>query len=107
MPHYQIQPADLKAHYFDVTLTINNPDPQGQVVWLPVWIPGSYLVREFARNIVSMAAHSKGKPVAITKLDKHRWQAEPVKGKLQLIYRVYAWDLSVRGAYLDETRGFF
>ncbi|MDR3429043.1 MULTISPECIES: M61 family metallopeptidase [Silvimonas] len=107
MPHYRIKPADLRAHYFDVTLTIDKPDAAGQIVWLPVWIPGSYLVREFARNIVDISASSKGKPVSLTKLDKHRWQTVPVKGKLEIHYRVYAWDLSVRGAYLDETRAFF
>ncbi|MBB5189926.1 putative metalloprotease with PDZ domain [Silvimonas terrae] len=107
MPHYRIKPADLHAHYFDVSLSIDKPDATGQTVWLPVWIPGSYLVREFARNIVSISASCKGKPVTLTKLDKHSWQAEPVKGKLEISYRVYAWDLSVRGAYLDETRGFF
>ncbi|GGP18568.1 M61 family metallopeptidase [Silvimonas iriomotensis] len=107
MPHYRIKPADLKAHYFDVTLSIDKPDANGQTVWLPVWIPGSYLVREFARNLIEISASCKGKPVALTKLDKHSWQAEPVKGKLEISYRVYAWDLSVRGAYLDESRGFF
>ncbi|GGP24616.1 M61 family metallopeptidase [Silvimonas amylolytica] len=107
MPHYRIKPADLKAHYFDVTLSIDKPDANGQTVWLPVWIPGSYLIREFARNIIEISASSKGKPVTLTKLDKHGWQAEPIKGKLEINYRIYAWDLSVRGAYLDETRGFF
>ncbi|BCL74901.1 PDZ domain-containing protein [Jeongeupia sp. HS-3] len=107
MPHYRIQPADLAAHYFDVTLTIAEPDPAGQMVWLPVWIPGSYLVREFARNITDIAASSHGEPVALTKLDKHRWQAAPVSRALTLTYRVYAFDLSVRGAYLDDVRGFF
>ncbi|WP_211243486.1 M61 family metallopeptidase [Chitiniphilus eburneus] len=104
---YRIAPADLSGHYFDVTLTIALPDPAGQVLWLPVWIPGSYLVREFARHIVTLTASADGAPVGLTKLDKHRWQAAPVAGPLVVEYRVYAFDLSVRGAYLDDTRGFF
>ncbi|AOY02100.1 M61 family metallopeptidase [Jeongeupia sp. USM3] len=105
--HYRIRPADLAGHYFDVTLTIAEPATDGQVVWLPVWIPGSYLIREFARNITDIAARAGGKPVTLSKLDKHRWQAAPAAGPLVIEYRVYAFDLSVRGAWLDDTRGFF
>ncbi|SMC25813.1 Predicted metalloprotease, contains C-terminal PDZ domain [Andreprevotia lacus DSM 23236] len=105
---YRIVPADLAAHLFRVTLTIAQPAADGQAVWLPVWIPGSYLVREFARNIVAIRAYDGERvPVALTKLDKHRWQAAPCSGTLTLEYEVYAFDLSVRGAYLDEARGFF
>ncbi|HSC81091.1 MAG TPA: peptidase M61, partial [Chitinolyticbacter sp.] len=105
--HYRITPADLAAHYFDIELSIAKPDPAGQVLWLPVWIPGSYLVREFARNIVAISAEAGGKALAVTKLDKHRWQLAATRKAVKVRYRVYAFDLSVRGAYLDEQRGFF
>ncbi|UXY14200.1 PDZ domain-containing protein [Chitiniphilus purpureus] len=105
--HYHLVPTDPAGHYFDVTLTIARPDSAGQVLWLPVWIPGSYLIREFARHIVTIEASSDGKPIEIAKLDKHRWRAAPTRKPLVVTYRVYAFDLSVRGAYLDETRGFF
>ena len=73
-----------------------------------MWIPGSYLVREFARNIVTLGAfNDAGRKVRIAKTDKHTWQAAPVNGTLTLRYDVYAWDLSVRSAYLDESGGFF
>jgi len=74
---------------------------------LPAWIPGSYMIREFARNIVQIRAESGGKKVALTKLDKHSWQADACNGPLTLHYQVYAWDLSVRAAHLDQTHGFF
>jgi predicted metalloprotease with PDZ domain len=75
---------------------------------LPVWIPGSYMVREFARNIVTLRAfNDAGRKVRVEKTDKHTWQAAPVKGALTLRYEVYAWDLSVRAAHLDDTTGFF
>jgi predicted metalloprotease with PDZ domain len=106
--HYSIIPKDPSAHLFEVTLTLSDPDPQGQRFMLPVWIPGSYMVREFARNIVTLsAASADGKRVAIEKTDKHSWQAAPVRGALTLTYEVYAWDLSVRAAHLDDTVGFF
>lgn len=105
--HYSILPQDPAAHLFGVTLTVTAPDPQGQVFALPAWIPGSYMIREFARNIVQIRAQANGKNVALTKLDKHRWQAARCDGPLTLEYQVYAWDLSVRAAHLDQTHGFF
>ena len=104
---YRIIPASPEAHLFQVTLTIADPDPAGQQVALPAWIPGSYMIREFARNIVRIAASSKAGKVALKKVDKHTWQAAPCNGPLTISYEVYAWDLSVRAAHLDQTHGFF
>lgn len=105
--HYSIVPKHPGAHLFEVTLTVAEPDPQGQRFSLPVWIPGSYMVREFARNIVTLSAHSGGRRVAIAKTDKQTWQAAACRGPLTLVYEVYAWDLSVRAAHLDDQVGFF
>lgn len=104
---YSIAAADLAGHMFKVTLTVKSPAAIGQVLSLPAWIPGSYMIREFSRNIVSIRAESEGKAVALTKLDKHSWQAAPCKGPLTVEYDVYAWDLSVRAAHLDQNHGFF
>jgi predicted metalloprotease with PDZ domain len=105
--HYTIVPIDLAGHLFNVTVTVAEPDPAGQVFALPAWIPGSYMIREFARNIVRIRAEAAGQAVCLAKLDKHSWQAAPVAGPLTVHYEVYAWDLSVRAAHLDQTHGFF
>ncbi len=107
---YTIVPKQPAAHLFEVTLTLSDPDPAGQRFMLPVWIPGSYMVREFARSIVTLHAFNEaGRKVRIEKTDKHTWRAAPLKGggALTLRYEVYAWDLSVRAAHLDDTTGFF
>ena len=104
---YTIVPKDLAAHLFAVTVTVDAPDPQGQIFSLPAWIPGSYMIREFARHIVQIDAISDGSRVALTKRDKHSWQAAVCAGPLTLRYEVYAWDLSVRAAHLDQTHGFY
>jgi predicted metalloprotease with PDZ domain len=106
---YAIVPKHPAAHLFEVTLTLADPDPAGQRFALPTWIPGSYMVREFARNIVTLQAFNEaGRKVRIEKTDKQTWQAAPVKGgALTLRYEVYAWDLSVRAAHLDDSIGFF
>ncbi|HVG04477.1 MAG TPA: PDZ domain-containing protein [Burkholderiaceae bacterium] len=103
---YAIRPASPAAHLFHVTCRVERPDPQGQLFMLPAWIPGSYMIREFARNIVRISALGDGRRVALEKLDKHTWRAAPAQ-QVELAYEVYAWDLSVRAAHLDETHGFF
>jgi predicted metalloprotease with PDZ domain len=105
--NYAIVGKDLAGHLFQVTLTVDNPAPEGQLLALPAWIPGSYMIREFSRNIVQMRAESDGQAVKLDKLDKHTWQAAPVAGKLLVTYEVYAWDLSVRAAHMDQTHAFF
>ncbi|MEO8170479.1 MAG: peptidase M61, partial [Oxalobacteraceae bacterium] len=105
--NYRIVPIDPAAHLFSVVLTVPEPDVQGQILTLPAWIPGSYMLREFARNIVQIRAEAGGKKVALCKLDKHSWQAAACHGPLTVQYEVYAWDLSVRAAHLDQTHGFF
>ena len=104
---YRIRPSDPDAHLFGVEMTIADPDPEGQRLALPAWIPGSYMIREFARHIVRIEARAGDALVALTKLDKHTWRAERCRGPLAVRYLVYAWDLSVRGAHLDRTHGFF
>ena len=106
---YTVLPAHPAAHRFEVRCTVDLPDPVGQRFALPAWIPGSYLIRDFARNIVSIRAEAGGKPVALEKLDKHTWQAAALKHPtaLTVVVEVYAWDLSVRGAHFDETHAFF
>ncbi len=105
--HYRVEPADLFAHLFSVTLTIAQPATR-QEVSLPVWIPGSYLVREFSKNLQELCAQQGNREVPLTQLDKHRWLADCGAGKpLVLTYRVCAYDASVRTAWLDAARGFF
>lgn len=104
---YRITSLDPASHLYDVSVIVDVPAADGQVFSLPAWIPGSYMIREFGKNIVQLRGESNGRKVAVKKLDKHTWQAAPCKGALTLHYQVYAWDLSVRTAHLDRTHGFF
>jgi predicted metalloprotease with PDZ domain len=104
---YRIELHDLHAHQFRVTLTVPSP-AAAQRLSLPVWIPGSYMVREFARHLSRLEARQGDQAVALTQLDKTTWQAA-CKGRAALVcsYLVYAFDTSVRAAFLDASRGFF
>ena len=104
---YVITPSKPNAHLFSIQCTIREPDPNGQIVWLPAWIPGSYMIRDFAKNIVTVCATSANRQLKVSKLDKQTWQCEACAGPLQIEYTVYAWDLSVRSAHLDTTHAFF
>ena len=103
---YQLDFSRFRLHLVDVTLRFIAP-VDNPVLWLPTWIAGSYLVREFARHIGTVTARV-GDDLAtqrLVKLDKNHWQVQAGAGDLITVnYEVYAYDLSVRGAYVDETR---
>ena len=104
---HRIAIEDAHAHLFRVTLTVPQPAAQ-QRLSLPVWIPGSYLVREFARHLSSLSATQGARAVPIEQLDKATWQvACSGRSALVVSYLVYAFDSSVRAAFLNAQRGFF
>jgi len=105
--HYTVSVASLHGHRYAVQLTVPRPAAR-QRVSLPVWIPGSYLVREFARHLQGLRAQQGRRACALEQLDKCSWDIECDPGKpLVLRYEVYAFDNSVRTAWLDGQRGFF
>jgi len=105
--HYRIEVADLHAHLYGVTLTIAQPTA-GQRVSLPVWIAGSYMVREFSKQITGISARQGKQVVAVQQLDKATWAVNCEAGQpLTLHYQVHAHDDSVRTAWLTTQRGFF
>jgi len=104
---YRVAVLNAHAHLFAITLTIEQPAARQRVA-LPVWIPGSYLVREFSQHLQHLQAIQGDEPMAARQIDKHQWEIAAVAGQpLQLRYEVYAFDASVRTAYLDASRGFF
>ncbi len=104
---YKVELHDLNAHLFQVTLTIPEPAVT-QHVSLPVWIPGSYLVREFSKNLQKINAYQGKTQIEVTQADKCSWQIDCDSTKpLVITYQVFAHDNSVRTAWLDDARGFF
>lgn len=105
--HYEVAVASAARHRYAVTLRIARPQAE-QHVSLPVWIPGSYLVREFARHLDHLGAEQDGRALPVQQLDKSSWCIQAAPGRpLVLRYEVYAFDPSVRAAWLDPLRGFF
>ena len=105
--HYEISVKDAQAHLWQITLTVPKPAKQ-QTVSLPVWIPGSYMVREFAKHLQNLQASQNGKALTLQQRDKCNWQIDNTASKpLVLSYEVYAFDNSVRSAWLSPERAFF
>ena len=104
---FDVRVKDLHAHLFEVTLSIARPQTE-QTVRLPVWIPGSYLVREFSKSLQNLQARQGKTTKAVRQIDKCSWAVTCDATKaLTLCYEVYAFDRSVRTAWLDTQRGFF
>ncbi len=104
---YSIEVIDPGAHLFSVSVTVTKPDPAGQQFAIPAWIPGSYLIRDLARQVVAIRAAADGHDIGLSKTDKSTWQADPCESLLTLTVQIYAYDLSVRGAHVDTTHAFF
>ena len=131
-PHYHISFERFTQHLVDVTLTFT-ADTDSPVVWLPSWIPGSYLMREFSRHITAVHYHnfannhnndsnnadtgnnsdseakdSKTPTHLAPKISKNEWLLTNVQAgdSVSVHYEVYCYDLSVRTAYVDQLRLF-
>ncbi|NVK87989.1 MAG: M61 family metallopeptidase [Gammaproteobacteria bacterium] len=102
--HYSVELHDATSHLIQVKLTLSKVT-KGQVFRLPNWIPGSYMLREFARHIVAITAN--GRRDLLQKIDGNSWQLTEEAQELVIEYRVYAYDMSVRGAHLDDSHLFF
>ncbi len=104
---YEIVPSSPEAHLFKITLTLNTPAKNKQQFYIPAWIPGSYMIRDFARNVVSFKAWDSQGAVDWHKKDKQTWVCENYTDSLCIRYEVYAWEMSVRAAHLDTTHAYF
>lgn len=104
---YAIKTNSLTQHLLNVECYIKTPSEDGQVVSLPAWVPGSYMIRDFAKHVVSIEATSNNIQVAVNKIDKNTWQFARCTGPLLIKYQVYCFDLAPRGSYVDHMRIFF
>ncbi|HSC15980.1 MAG TPA: PDZ domain-containing protein [Gammaproteobacteria bacterium] len=103
---YRVRLADLDRHWFEIECRIEDAAAE-QRFSLPAWIPGSYLLRDFARHVVRVEAQSGGKPLDVVKTGAAEWCVPRAGHELTFKMTVHALDQSVRGAYLDRQRGYF
>jgi predicted metalloprotease with PDZ domain len=106
--HYQVAMPQPETHLFEVTLCLKGFPLPILDLKLPVWTPGSYLVREYSKHLQDFAACAGEKPLPWRKINKNHWQVETRGIKdISVRYRVFANDLSVRTNHLDAHHGYF
>ena len=106
MATYRLAVEDAAAHLVRVSITLQQPAPR-QRFTLPVWAPGSYMVRDFARHLSGWSARQGGRALPVQAEGTSAWAVDcPGRAPLELSYLVYAFDTSVRAAFLDGARGF-
>src|SRR5512132_435469 len=72
--HYLVSMPEPQGHLFHVRMTVERPGDSA-VLTMPVWTPGSYLVREFARHVEGLVAtDERGATCRCERLDKHRFR---------------------------------
>ncbi|PTQ99974.1 putative metalloprotease with PDZ domain [Mucilaginibacter yixingensis] len=105
--HYTLSFPEAQAHYTDVEMDIAGITGPAIDLKMAVWTPGSYLVREFARNIESVSAEVNGQPLRIAKINKNTWHVE-LNGAttVKVRYRIYCFEISVRTPFVDTRHGF-
>lgn len=108
--HYQVAMPVPESHLFEVVLRVKQWQFPILDLKMPVWTPGSYLVREYAKQVQDFTAHSSDthQPLSNRKLGKNHWQIETeTTENITIRYRVFANELSVRTNHLDATHGYF
>ncbi len=104
---YLVQPISPEAHRFAVELRFDPTSSEPLMLSLPAWIPGSYMIRDFARNILCIEAWDEEGPLVLDKLNKQSWHLVPRGIPVSVRMEIYAGDLSVRSAHLDDCHGYF
>ena len=106
---YEVSFSKPHTHLYEVTYTVGNINAATIDLQIPTWTPGSYLQREFAKNIQDFAAKdSSNNNLNWEKLDKATWRVTTNGAKeIKASYRVYAYELSVRTSHLDSSHAYF
>ena len=105
---YELSMENPNSHYFEVQMNVSDVKGKCLSIKMPVWAPGSYLVREFAKSVnLVKAKDSKGNELEVKKDNKNTWCVITNGAKnITVNYEVYAFELSVRTSFLDDAHGY-
>ncbi len=105
--NYTLSIPEPHTHYVEVTMQIDNIDQDETDIKMPVWTPGSYLVREFPKNVEGFKAKNGSNALEFNKIAKHTWRINTKDVKsMQVSYKVYAYELSVRTSYVTSDKAY-
>ncbi|RYE13380.1 MAG: M61 family peptidase, partial [Sphingobacteriales bacterium] len=104
---YTVTFPEAQAHYANIEMNIKGLNQKTTEIKMPVWTPGSYLIREFARNVEGFTAEAKGDALTAHKINKNTWSiGTDGVTDLTIHYRVYSFEISVRTSFVDASHGF-
>lgn len=105
---YEVSMPEPHTHYFEVKMNVKDYQKEYFDVQMPVWAPGSYLVREFSKSVEDVNASFNKKLIKTEQINKNTWRIYSDKANnVNITYRVYAFELSVRTSFLDASHGYF
>jgi predicted metalloprotease with PDZ domain len=106
--HFELSFTEPQAHYVDVKMLAEGFENEEYIdIKMPVWAPGSYLVREYAKNVERFQAKDGlGEIVPVHKVSKNTWRIFQPSEKLTVNYSVYGFEVSVRTSFIDDSRAF-
>ena len=104
---YNVTFPEAQAHYADIEMNIQGLNQKYIDLKMPVWTPGSYLVREFSKNVETLTADAAGKQLPVVKVRKNIWRVT-LNGNtsVKVNYRLYAFEKSVRTSFIDVSHAF-
>lgn len=105
---FKVSFSEPQAHYADVEMEISGIKGEYLDLKMPVWTPGSYLIREFAKNVEGFKASGKpGTEMSSEKINKNTWRVHTRNSEqIKVSYRVYSFEISVRTSFVDESHAF-
>jgi predicted metalloprotease with PDZ domain len=107
---YYVSMPEPHTHYYQVKMEVLDPPTSPTDFHLAVWTPGSYLIREYSRNIINFRAYNAATDEELSsfKIAKNIWRVENNnKNSIYLKYKVYANELTVRTSHLDSSHAYF
>jgi predicted metalloprotease with PDZ domain len=105
---YRVAMPEPQSHEFHVTVEIPAlPERRSLDIVFPVWAPGSYLVRDFSRHIYDLEVRAGAEKLVAERLDKSRWRLQSRGRPVTIRYRVFAFEVSVRTSFLDDSHAFW
>ncbi|MGV3561544.1 M61 family metallopeptidase [Larkinella arboricola] len=110
---YILSMPEPQTHYFEVEMRLTGTASGSKTasngyldIKMPVWTPGSYLIREYAKNVEGFRATAGNQPVRSEKIRKNTWRVYSTADQLSIFYKVYAYELSVRTSFIDASHGY-
>jgi predicted metalloprotease with PDZ domain len=105
--NYTLSFPEAQAHYMDVEMNISGITQPFIDLKMPVWTPGSYLVREYAKHLEVLTAESGGKAISAKKINKNTWHVLTNGATAVTVkYRLYCFEVSVRTNIVTMAHAF-